>query len=126
MNQELQKQLASLIEKATAAGQDAWGFAYKQAPEVIQQYLQWEFLEHAITAGALLALSIVFGVIILRTKPEFNKDWRDKDETKIIACIICSILLIFTTVFSGINAMTALKIKMAPKVYLIETIVGRK
>lgn len=122
MNEELQKQLAGLIDKASAAGEKAWDFAAKQAPELIQQLLAWKFWEAVMAVVALLIGISIAAWVARRAAKESEKGWDERNDGWIIAGILSAIVGVM--MIAGICSLTAraVEIKIAPKVYLIEYI----
>lgn len=109
MNDELQKQLAGLIEAARAAGSDAATFIQQQAPELCEQILRWEtvcsatfFALTSMLTAACLVLSYV----------------RRREED---GCVYVP-LAVALAMPALINLYSLLKVLTAPKLVLLEEI----
>lgn len=136
MNEQLEKQLAILIEKSIAVAEQTGEFVIEQGNELIQQFFTWHITENI--------LSIVFSLLTLYVLNLISKnigtkisDWdyeeeshmnnyinfrgnRETAELMILTNVpigIAAIILIFKIVFC-IKNITFLIV--APKLYLIE------
>jgi hypothetical protein len=132
MNTNLENILVKTLEKASNVGGEIYDatkdgliqavdFAKEQIPDVIQQILSWEFYYHAIYAFILLILSGLFLYVSLKF---WRKSWEftcDQGFPYVLAnCAGLAIgLSIFTFGTVG-NTMDCVKIKVAPKVFLID------
>lgn len=117
---ELQTKLVLWLENAAQAIGD---FAVKEIPPVIHEYLQWKFFE-ACYYAILPIIGLLISVYILRLGIKLLNSDKDYGELEIVNVVGGSILtlaaLIATISISIPNLKTAVQIKIAPKVYLIE------
>lgn len=118
MNEELQKKLVELINGAQKAGTEAFLFTKEQVPDVIQQLLRWKFAEALSVAAFCLALiTLCFWVARWAWEAE-GKSYMDEGHA---FCFMLSLLTsLISIIFLWVNALTALQIYIAPKVYLLE------
>jgi hypothetical protein len=102
---------------------NAIDFAQAQIPDVIHQLIVWEFWYHFIWAVFFIIVSIAFPIALYKAiKYVFTAH---DEETGIMLGVIGSIFLLVIlgvgTVPGAIeNSLTCVKIKTAPKVFLIE------
>lgn len=101
--------LTKSLEVASATGQ----FIQEQAPEVVQQLLMWKFTEACTVA---CALALLVGMSVWKFPYKDLWDPYDLDWSPIIVGIIQAILVIPTFCYG----LIALKIAIAPKLYLLE------
>jgi hypothetical protein len=96
-------------------------FAADQAPEVVGQLIAWKMTEACILAASwLIALAIVWGVVwrLWRMASDFTNT--DRQFTRGLSCgIAAAISTPICCAFVGYS-LDAIKIYVAPKVYLIE------
>ena len=130
MNEELQNALVEFVAMITSAAQTAAEFGAEQLPEVIEQLLAWSFWSHAAWAAFWVIASFVlatinFYVVKTRQKQVDNGGgflW-DRHGNPEGACILfwATILFGWIPFVCAIDySMSALKIAIAPKVWLIE------
>lgn len=130
--------ILSILNGANDAGKEVYGaskmgvikavdFAQEQAPLVVQEFLQWKFAEGLIR---LVVSLIVIGVSIWVCRKALK--WmsnEDNDDTKVVGAvaIVFAITICFTVTLKGAlpNMEQIAKIKIAPRVYLIEWISGQ-
>jgi len=117
---ELQTKVIAWLE---SAAQKIGEFASKEVPPFIHEYLQWKFFEACYNATlpiiALLISSYVLNIGIKLMKSEKNHGGVEIIPLTLgIAGTIISLMAVFTVSFTSIK--TAVQIKIAPKVYLIE------
>ena len=129
MNEELQKQLASIIAAIQNAAAKGTDFALTQLPDIAQQYVAYGRAS-ATAYMAVWLLMFVLGIVCFRrgirltredSKLERTHYGKSPNEDESIACGIFGTLL---TIVSFIGAMLVMgdvfKAWFAPKVYLIE------
>jgi len=112
VNDAIQTQLAELIKKSINAAEKTGEFLQKELPDVIKQFLLWKFWEALAIGvfGLLVFLPISLWVIY--------KDYRSWD---VGAGIAFGSISAVTALLVGFCALLeALKIHIAPKVYLLE------
>lgn len=119
----------SFLNKTLEYLNSAEAFLQKNVPAFVEEMLVFDFYEAVF--GSILTLVIVFliGFITYKSyKVSNNKDKYDEDERESAAVvafvaggifIVVSLISIFE--IYG-NLMTAVKIKVAPRVYLVEKI----
>ena len=125
MNEELQKALGELLNKANDGIDAASGFLAAELPEVIQQLLMW----HGVYNFILFIISVIFisvSVTII-TKVTLNIDnanhWSvnskgdDLSVSGGVSIIVSVVLILLSCAFVN---MKWLQIWIAPKVWLLE------
>jgi hypothetical protein len=126
VNQSLQNALALIIEKAVSGMDATVGFLSEQIPDVIQQLLMWQFAYHLIWGLVLTIGTIVFAVITIKWCRNL---WRISDSRNDTgeAAVFATFFTLFSNAvgiklfFDGFDdLLLALKIYIAPKIYLIE------
>lgn len=121
MNEELQKKLVELINGAQKAGTEAFLFTKEQVPDVIQQLLVWK-LTQGLLQGilGLIALTLV-GVFLFKIWfPDVKKDFEGNPGIQIGGGVAALVISIFGFVGAIEGFSVALKIWLAPKIFLIE------
>lgn len=117
MNEELQKALAELLNKANDGIDKAGGFLSSELPEVIQQMLTWYVIENFVwfVLNVIIAFIFVYGFNKFRelNKQEPNAMW--EIPTFLSACSV-----LMTSLMSVGYLMESVKIYIAPKLWLIE------
>jgi len=112
MNQELQNQIASLVEAAKQAGSDAAVFIQEQAPELCQQIIAWETTISwvgVVGFGLLLVLGVVTYFFSM------FKDWGDDGVAGFLTGLVSLAGLCYHT-------YCLVKVLTAPKLVLLEYI----
>ena len=117
MNEELQKALGELLNKANNGIDAASGFLAAELPDVIQQLLTWYVVENTIWFMCNVLLTFAF----YKATVEFNKLRKENiREMYDIPMILTAIGLIVTTMVAITCGVEALKIYIAPKLWLLE------
>ncbi|UTJ46625.1 hypothetical protein NLZ15_17535 [Atlantibacter subterranea] len=142
MNEQANKILVELLQKAANGIDAAVSFSQAQIPDVVHQLLVWKFTKSLVISVIILAtvpVAIKFframmkreqdgvmgdeGYSWERGKPKYKPTlvW-EKDETISPASIIFGTIIFFysATAFIVLSDMTWLKIWLAPKLYLLE------
>ncbi|HBK4607569.1 hypothetical protein ACTVM3_07585 [Serratia nematodiphila] len=138
MNEQANKVLAELLQKASAGIDAAVSFSQAQIPDVVHQLLLWNFTR-SIVMSILCLISIPFAVWFLKKQftrkkiGEFVKFGEKKEQyqwtlvfdseggaSPAIMILAFFGLLYVSFVGSVLLNMTWLKIWLAPKLYLIE------
>jgi len=130
-NKEIQEVIVSYMGKVESVVQNMSDFASDQIPLVIQEYLAWQFYSGMVILVLLLSLSSVacaIGMKFLKIrskvekKNEYTSDY-SVNQTK-EGYMICSVIsFILSAIFffnSFIPAYGMVKVKVAPRVVLID------
>lgn len=115
MDTKVQEQIA-LILKKSLAGVD---FIVEQSPAFIQEYLKWNFTASLIWVGVsltILILTLIFTTIVCWKRECFD------DEAFVIFMIFSMLIMIVFITIGTRNAKDILKIKTAPKVFLMDSL----
>ena len=118
MSDELQKALAEML-KTLQAGKD---FVLAEAPDVIQQLIRWSFWE-AVLYGILSTIIASVCLLALRRLWMSNQlsEWDDEGNPLVfLAPLGLAVPAMFFIILFVDNVLMALKISIAPKVWLIE------
>jgi len=117
MNDELQKALASLLNKTVQGAEAGAQFLQRELPEVIQQLLLW----HAVKSAVFFTLFLVLaaGCAFAGWRLIKNGVAKNNQDYAFIGCIfaVAAILLFWPALAYHLDW---LQILLAPKVYLIE------
>lgn len=113
--------LVELLNKTISAVENGAEWIAGEIPDVVQQLLTWHFVEAivlSLLAGTFIAVVAFFTPSAFR---EMRKRDDEADATKIIPWIFGSgvSVIVGLPVFIT-NLLTALKIWVAPKLYLLE------
>lgn len=114
MDQELQKALASILNKSVGAIETGAHFLQAQLPDVIHQLLMWKATQSAILFFVWVTLASVLTVHTIKwvRDEECRDDW---GPALGFPMTVASILWFFAAA-----TMDWLMILVAPKIYLIE------
>lgn len=120
MNEQVNKILVELLQKATNGIDAAVSFSQAQIPDVIHQLLVWNFTESVIFSllGAMIFFVAQLGA--WRALKYLRKEWEDdsiSDHPEVIP-IFC--VWVVTLAPLGWIDLIWLKIWLAPKLYLLE------
>ncbi|WYC18321.1 hypothetical protein [Citrobacter phage vB_CfrS_K1M] len=114
MNEQAQKILVDLLQKASNGIDSAVSFSQAQIPDVVQQLLMWHAVSSLIIQALCLVIIIFSVTVIVITWNTGN----DADSVMLVTVIMSIITIIFIVVL--FNYSDWLKIWLAPKLYLIE------
>lgn len=124
MNDELQKSLAIILQKTTAAATAGVDFLSEQLPDVIRQLLLWNAVRSAMFF--LLFFLVAMALIIISAKAwRFSSSYIPKDFgddtagwSRFGGCLAGVFSVLFFVL--AICNMEWMQIWLAPKLYLIE------
>lgn len=109
-------------EKAEMGVNGFVSFVEKEAPVVASEFLQFRFLKHAFAAGSATALMALLTAFIAYM--ELNKKVKEALEGgNYMIAFVCfiGVILIFSLTAHE-NIVSAVQIKIAPRVYLLENL----
>lgn len=125
MNTKLQEILADILTVLKAAADQVGTVAKEQLPILVQEYLAWGFWSNFLTFLVIvIAMSFAAWVFIFSVK---RAVWVE-NKTNVfcfttVASVIASVVLTLTFFVTGwTSAMNALKVAIAPRVYLLEQV----
>lgn len=118
MNETLQKAVAVMIEKAISGIDTATNFLAAEIPDVIHQLLMWNLVKSVLIVGLCFSFLLISGAVAYKTEKSAKaaKDYL----TTGFPTFIFSIFGIGPLVIMLLSLFEALKIWIAPKVWLIE------
>lgn len=132
MNEELQNKIYNWIAEVSGKIGD---WTAEQLPPFINEYLQWKFLEHSM--GCVLqvfGILILFGTVTLlfHIAKKLNNTYnKTQNEDYLYGTVMSgagatlSLAIAIGLLCEGSwydNGMSAIKIKIAPKVYMLEQV----
>lgn len=130
VNDNLQNALAKIITSTVSGVEKSVDFLKAEIPDVIHQLLMWKLAESVFIISALIVAMVVTGVLF---KCCLNKrEWWEKNKrtgwiqdnpwtgASVVVGTIGGILVLFSAIIIPNAALDIIKIKVAPKVYLIE------
>lgn len=124
MNEELQKQLASILEAATATAADAKDFMLAELPDVAKQLLLWELWQAAVWMTAVGVIPLVALAFWWRWASKYMKNAStskdDKDACAGFTVGATIVVLLWGSVAIVTNTLTIVKVLVAPKLFLLE------
>lgn len=118
MNENLEKQLAKVVEKAIEAAERTGEFVVEQAPDLLREFYTWHTTRLCISV--VLCLLLLIGILFWLRYVVKNSDYlrrKDLDMPHIMGIALCGIPVIGTLIVQGFSLI---KILVAPKLYLIE------
>jgi hypothetical protein len=124
MNEELQRRISSYLDAIETYAQGAGEFATEQAPLVAQEYLSWMFWSSLLTIAAC-ALVITVCTCIMYSAVRYivrSKDSWD-DHPQALFLVFPIMFIFFSAVHAVDNIHVAVKVKVAPRVVLLEKVV---
>lgn len=127
-NEALAASATQLLDFIRKTAENAEGFVVEQAPLFIQEYLQYHFILSLVG----FIVSLIAGIILIIFPFwlwKFTRSWTDEEAQSLvrgIGCIvppIVGILILGAITFQ--NGMTCVKIKVAPRVYIVDTLLNK-
>lgn len=127
---ELDQILIDTIQKATAVTGEAIDgakkvtgqaidFASAQIPDVVHQLLVWKLTECIVLAVLYSTLILLFFIILPKVKA-VSKKWNDIGPTLFYLIFGGTLLVVLPGFGLVFNVLEAIKISVAPKLYLLE------
>jgi hypothetical protein len=115
------KDASSEIYGASKAGiVKAVDFAQEQAPMVVQEFLTWKFAQSVIWTTVCVISLVALVVFFLKCKKLAESD-SSEDVIGFFGVIVCIIAFICVCAYGVIpNVEQMVKVKVAPRVYIIE------
>ncbi|QHQ14541.1 hypothetical protein GMW39_00770 [Pectobacterium parmentieri] len=113
MNEQAQKVLADLLQKASNGIDSAVSFSQAQIPDVIHQLMIWNAVSSAL--AQIFCVFIIIGCFFMTIKA-----WKSRDYDLIFPSFIAFIIFISGGLIGLFSNFDWLKIWLAPKLYLIE------
>jgi len=120
MNEQANKILADLLQKASNGIDAAVSFSQAQIPDVVHQLLVWNFAVSIISSLAGVFLFVAAQYLALRVFKYLRKEWEGDYFSEHPEAIFLFMLWLITLIPLGWLNLTWLKIWLAPKLYLIE------
>lgn len=113
VNEQAQKVLADLLQKASNGIDSAVSFSQAQIPDVIHQLMIWNAVSSALVQ--IFCVFLITGCYFMAIKA-----WKTRDGDIIFPSWIASVIFISGGFIGFFSNFDWLKIYLAPKLYLIE------
>lgn len=139
MNNELQSAIAAILNASLDSVGSAKDFAVEQAPDVVQQYLHWAFIRSILYSGLVGVLVIIMlaSVVITHKLVVWARSEKAKEASWLqgtfndnlfnagLLLFLANLLIwvILPTVIANIGNLDWLHIWVAPKSFLLNTVV---
>lgn len=120
MNEQLQKSLATILEKATHGVEAGVSFLSAEIPDVAHQLLSWKMAESLYIIFLCVLLLAGSFVAFYKVYKAEEKDILHFFEGGLVVTIFAAITAIISFILLFDYMFVALKIWLAPKIYLIE------
>lgn len=117
MEEQLKQHLEEIVGLLKEGGQ----FALEQAPDFIHEYLTYYAWFHGFWMVFGLILSVAIGYVFIRIIKE--RDYLNTVDRTFVGVMVSVIGFVPIVVFLT-NAFSFLKIMVAPRLYLIENLLG--
>lgn len=116
MGPELQAQFAEFVKLIIDAAQSGAAWTAAQAPTLVQEWLQWIFYAAILKTTLATLFLIVPGILLIIwvTKQDFL------DDGEAFATFLGIILFVIGGMIAVPNTFTAIKVKTAPRVVVVE------
>ncbi len=125
MNEEMQQRISGYLDSIEASASKAGDFVAKQTPSLAQECLAWEFWSSVMSC--FLAFAICLSITVLSCKVFgriiYAKDFDPSDHPELVFVFVPIILVVLSGGFAAIEGMHAVKVKVAPRVVLIDKMV---
>jgi len=120
---KLDSTLAKVVEKGILLAEKSGQFALEQAPELLQEFYRWE-----ITKSIFVIVMCGLGILFLYPKVSgslkiIKNDEGDISDVFLFAAGVCA--LFTSAIFIVSQSYNLIFILTAPKLYLIEYVIGR-
>lgn len=123
---ELQQAVASIINKALSGVDEAVSLLSTELPDVVHQLLLWKLVDSLLGVGVCLIVFIL-GVFFCKrllqahkNDEEWTTDYAGWSVPMVLSSIVTFSMLLVPFMVVWCPLTTALKIWIAPKIYLIE------
>lgn len=111
--------LVALLEKTIGALEKGADWLAGEVPEVLQQLLAWHFWQ-SIILSVICIIPVIALLCILPKSIEWKDSYGEPTTGAVFYWLFGGFVSILGTVISTINMLNALKIIIAPKLYLLE------
>lgn len=116
MNDQLQSQLATILQQFSATMASAGDIAVKELPEIAQQYIVYGYWKSLLSCIVCVAFIIALIVAILKIVRWANNSY---DDGVMVVATVPAFLLIFPISSFFDNAQSLILNVTAPKVWLL-------
>ena len=127
MADKLEERLDKYLDFLEKSLVDGTEFVKEQAPDVVEQYLAWEFWSSLGYAGITLCVMVLMVYIIKVCNDDYNEEKKKPSPSEEALnlngglCAVTLALLVFLVfpIFI-VNVKNAIKVKIAPKIVVLE------
>ena len=100
-------------------------FLSQQTPQINDEFLRWKTAEALLYIGVFLLVLIIAIIVAKLISKGIKTNKFDNDDTAMILMWVLRIVpLVAFIICLSVNSFTIIKIKVAPRVYLIEYVVS--
>jgi hypothetical protein len=121
MNDTLQTKIAELVDFTTMTAKDLFRFIQEQAPEVLQQWVQWNLIQSYLWATVSFLYIIVFYFIGKKLHKK-AKDDCDYENLNIAYLLLGGLGCVIFVIYFFIELTNIIQIHFAEKVWILENI----
>src|SRR5690625_6864055 len=109
---DLEAQLAKVVEKSLEVAERTGEFVIEQAPELLREFYMWHTAKHIMDTGLFLTIFVVGCVIIY-------KMWNNEDAAAQVISIFFGGFMVVSMIFLWESVHDLILITVAPKAYLV-------
>lgn len=118
MNKETQEKVDQILNLLI----DGIGKAKQELPVLMEEYVNYFMVENVVDVISCLALILISSIAVVyysKKRNEKGVDFGDKIDYSAFM-VLCSIAMVLSAFFFSFHLKNVLKLKLAPKAYLIE------
>ena len=119
MDEELKQRISGYLDALEASANSASQFVASEAPAVAQEYLAWYFTSSLL--GVMYSLAAILAVVSI-AKVVCSHAPKEEPAIKWFAWGLACLLCVFPSGFLGENIHSITKVKVAPRVVLMEKV----
>jgi len=126
MNINYEQVSAELLQWLSNTAQSTTDFLTIQTPLYVQELLAWSFVYYTVWCVVSILFAVPFIYFIRQAIKEYDRTNAEDEELFCVFLIfLCSVIVISALGASCYNASQAIKIKVAPRVYLVDHILDK-
>lgn len=118
MNEQANKILVDLLQKASSGIDAAVSFSQAQLPDIIRQLMAWKAAAYAL--NVIFALLLLIGCIVAFRKGLKWFESYDKDVLGLFALMFSSVGVVLAGFVIMDNISSGIQLWLAPKIWVIE------
>lgn len=124
MDEDVKQRLLKMLDALEDSVSNGADWTAEQAPLVVQEYLNWTFWNEMFCAGVcllILVLSAAGAAYVLKRVLRVSSDKDKASSFTMILCVYC-IFATFPFAIGTKSVHTAVKVKLAPRVVVLEKV----